>query len=92
MAITGVLCFSLLLIVEYRLFDAVAYHIRSFFGRKLPSIAVDGEIDNDVVDEKRRVEQMTTADLQESNLVLKSLSKFYGQFLAVNQISVAIHG
>lgn len=92
MAVTGIVCFTLLLIIEHRLFEGVAYHIRSLFKRKLPTIAVEGEIDIDVDNEKRKVKNMSVADLQARNLVLKSLSKFYGQFLAVNQISIAIHG
>lgn len=87
---TGLLCFFILLIIEYRVFEGVLYYLRSFFERKLPPASVEGEIDNDVDDEKNRVKQMTFADLHENNLVLQSLSKFYGKFLAVNQISIGI--
>lgn len=90
MAVVGILCFSVLLIIEYRVFESVIYYVRSSFERKLPPVALKNETDNDVDDEKKRVEQMTMNDLKENNLVLKSLSKFYGDQLAVNQISIGI--
>lgn len=90
MVATGVAFFLILLIIEYRVFEGLTYYIHSFFERKLPPMTVEGEIDNDVDDEKKRVKQMTMADLEGNNLVLQSLSKFYGDFLAVNQISIGI--
>lgn len=90
MGVTGVVFFLILLIIEYRVFEGLTYYIRSFFERKLPPMTVNGELDNDVDDEKKRVKQMTMADLRANNLVLQSLSKFYGKFLAVNQISIGI--
>lgn len=87
---TGIVSFLILLIIEYRVFEGFTYYISSFFERKLPPAHAEGEIDNDVDDEKKRVKRMTMADLETNNLVLQSLSKFYGQFLAVNQISIGI--
>lgn len=72
------------------MFEGVVYYLHSFFERKLPQNSVEGEIDNDVDDEKKRVKQMTSTDLEVNNLVMQSLSKFYGNFLAVNQISIGI--
>lgn len=90
MGATGVVFFILLLIIEYRVFAGVIYYIRSFFARKLPPIAQNGQIDDDVSLEKQIVSGMNSNDMQANSLVLKSLSKFYGKFLAVNQISIAI--
>lgn len=90
MGTTGILFFVLLLIIEYRVFAGLIYYIRSFLQRKLPSMSQNGEIDDDVNEEKRRVKGMTLNDLETNNLVLQSLSKFYGKFLAVNQISIGI--
>lgn len=91
MIATGVGFFVILLIIEYRVFAGLFYFIGSFFERKLPPMSQNGEIDDDVNDEKRRVNGMTLNDLQINNLVLQSLSKFYGKFLAVNQISIGIN-
>lgn len=90
MGVTGVVFFILLLIIEYRIFAGAIYFIRSFFERKLPPMAENGHIDDDVNDEKRKVNGMDANDMEANSLVLKSLSKFYGKFLAVNQISIAI--
>lgn len=90
MAGTGFVYFLILLIIEYRVLEVVFYYIYGFFQRKLPPTSVEGEVDDDVEEEKKRVQQMTTPDLETNNLVLRSLSKFYGEFLAVNQISIGI--
>lgn len=90
MVVTGIFFFILLLVIEYRVFAGVIYWIQSFFERKLPEMAENGQIDDDVNDEKRKVNGMNANDLEANSLVLKGLSKFYGKFLAVNQISIAI--
>lgn len=90
MVVTGIVCFVILLIIEYRLFEGISYYISSFFERDLPLPSSQNEIDSDVDVEKKRVKQMTMVDLEANNLVLQSLSKYYGKFLAVNQISIGI--
>lgn len=91
MIATGAICFAILLIIEYRVFEGIGYWISGFFQRSPPS-AAEGEIDVDVDNEKKRVKRMTTADLETNNLVLQSLSRYYGKFLAVNQLSIAVQG
>lgn len=90
MGATGVVCFIILLIIEYRVFEGVSYYISSFFEHTLPVQSSEIQIDSDVDAEKKRVKQMTMADLASNNLVLQSLSKYYGKFLAVNQLSIGI--
>lgn len=90
MVVTGFVCFITLLIIEYRVFEGISYYISAFFERKLPALPAQNEIDSDVDVEKKRVKQMTMADLEANNLVLQSLSKYYGKFLAVNQLSIGI--
>jgi ATP-binding cassette subfamily A (ABC1) protein 3 len=75
------------LIVEYRVFNGIIYYIRGFFNGNLP---LDIHVDTDVKAEKERVTAMTKDDLKANNLVLNQVSKFYGKFLAVNQISIGI--
>lgn len=43
-------------------------------------------IDTDVTEEIEKVKCMTATQIRESNLVLKGLTKYYGNFLAVNQL------
>lgn len=90
MITTGLVCFLTLLVIEYRVFEGISYYIGSFFERKVPLLAEQNDIEPDVDAEKQRIKQMSMNDLYENNLVLKGLSKYYGKFLAVNQLSIGI--
>lgn len=90
MAVIGTVCTLILLALDCRIFESVVYYIRSFRQRNFPPSQCG--IDKDVAEEKARIEDMTAADLQASNLILRNLSKFYGKFLAVNQISIGVEG
>lgn len=92
MGATGVVCFIILMIIEYRVFEGISYYLGSFFEREVPVPTANqvSQIDSDVDAEKKRVKQMTMADLEANNLVLQSLVKYYGKFLAVNQLSIGI--
>lgn len=87
---TGISCFLILLIIEYRVLNGLIYLIRGLFQKKLPSQSENGFIDEDVHNEKIRVTVMSPTDIEINNLVLKGVSKYYGKFLAVNQISIGI--
>lgn len=89
MFVTGIVCFIILLIFEYRVFEGIAYAIAGMWQGK-PKKAQEDDYDDDVFAEKERVQEMTKDDLQANNLVLKDLSKYYGNFLAVNQLSIAV--
>lgn len=87
----GVFCFLLLLIVEYRIHQRFIYFILSFVKRNPEPMEIKLDVkDNDVINERNRINQMTTDDYKMYSLILKELTKFYGNFLAVNQISVAV--
>lgn len=62
----------------------------SIFKKRSSSPIQDSTLDDDVRAEKRKVDALNSNDLQVNSLVLKNLSKFYGQFLAVNQLSLAV--
>lgn len=62
-----------------------------------PLIEIENEIepdrnDDDVVKERNRIKQMKLHEIKTYELVIKKLTKFYGKFLAVNKMSVAIEG
>lgn len=50
----------------------------------------DEPIDFDVVQEKNRVKEMSVPDINDHNLVLTELSKSYGKFVAVHDMSIAV--
>lgn len=52
----------------------------------------DNEIDDDILNEKKKANALTLADTHFTNLVLKNISKSYGKFVAVNQISLIVRG
>lgn len=89
MAVSGIVYFVFLFMIEFRVFSKVAQCTRGTFQGNLPT-QPNPSIDDDVTEEKKKVDAMSSQDLQVNNLVLQKLSKFYGQFLAVNQISVAV--
>lgn len=93
MAATGIVCYILLFIIEFRIIRDLIYFTSRKSKLKLPSTnADDGAIDDDVTAENQRVAEMKADDLQMHDLVLKDLTKLYGKFSAVNQISVGIKG
>lgn len=49
-----------------------------------------GNVDADVQAEIDRVNSMTDSEIVSSNLVVKNLSKFYGNFLAVNKLCLTV--
>jgi ATP-binding cassette subfamily A (ABC1) protein 3 len=88
MAAVGVFSFTLVLLVEYRVFDFLLKNRFTYFGI-LPQTE-DDEMDSDVQAEKQRVEHMGEYEIKANNLVIRNMTKFYKKFLAVNQISVGV--
>lgn len=79
----------ILVLIEYNVLSKVYSTIIRKFRRNLPAIQ-DSSLDDDVREEKQKVDAMTSDDLQVNNLVLKNLTKFYGTFPAVKQLSLAV--
>lgn len=48
------------------------------------------KIDSDVKLEKAIISNMTKDQMKQYSLVVKDMSKFYGKYLAVNQLSVSV--
>ncbi|XP_058124968.1 phospholipid-transporting ATPase ABCA3-like [Anopheles ziemanni] len=83
--------FGLLFAQEYGMLRRVLQRLR----RKKPTpmdalSGDDAEQDSDVLEEKRRVQNLGRADLDGHNLLLRDVSKFYGNFQAVNSLSIGI--
>lgn len=89
-AVMAALYFTILLVIEYRVFSGILYKIRALFHGKLPDVTEEGYLDADVLHEKQRIDAMPLDEIKSYNLVLQQVSKFYGRFLAVNQISIGI--
>lgn len=90
---TGVGCFVIHLILEYQILNGLVYRIlRSLSRRMVVSTEMKNQ-DVDVYNEKQRVKDMSEdcrTDVDADNIVLKEVSKFYKNFLAVKDISIGI--
>ncbi|XP_055389657.1 phospholipid-transporting ATPase ABCA3-like isoform X2 [Condylostylus longicornis] len=95
-------CFTMLLIKEYGFLDETCYQIKlvamkiyNFYMEKIKRAPMRSEgdyanLDEDVINEKLRISQMSKDDIQNTNIVLDKVTKYYWNFRAVNEISVGI--
>lgn len=87
----GFFWFSVLFFLEFGMLQRAISKLRA--KRQLQSLRpVSPDEDADVKNERQRVHQMSVREIQDTNLVIKDLAKFYGKFLAVNQLCVAVDG
>jgi ATP-binding cassette subfamily A (ABC1) protein 3 len=75
------------LVKDHLLFEWFFY---SFLWKKHTLPQRRDTVDSDVKREADRIENMTTAEIDNGNLVLKGLTKFYGNHLAVNQLNLFV--
>lgn len=87
---TAMTFFFILWVIEYRIIPRLMGLIYGYFQRAFPSVIASDEIDNDVRDEKNKVLSMSQYDLQAESLVLRNVTKFYADFLAVKELCVAV--
>jgi len=64
--------------------------MRFSFYSKDPSPATDGYLYDDVNHERKRILYMTADEISSKNLMLYRVTKYYGQFRAVDQVSLCI--
>ncbi|XP_039428799.1 phospholipid-transporting ATPase ABCA3-like [Culex pipiens pallens] len=88
LALVGIVSFSTVLAIEYRVLGKVMH--RFMRNRQQPWTPAPVDEDSDVVEEKKRVRSMPQTDVNNYNLVMRDLTKYYKNFLAVNNLSVAI--
>lgn len=89
MFVIGTVVFAILLLNEYGIFASLYYSVRSRFSKFIVETSNEA-LDSNVLDEKNRVQNMSTMEVQSNNLVVRNMSKAYGKFLAVNSMSIAV--
>ncbi|KMZ10903.1 phospholipid-transporting ATPase ABCA3 isoform X1 [Drosophila simulans] len=89
MTVTGVVFFLIIIVLEFRLINELMFKIRQMLS-KPPPPPTEGQLDDDVANERERILQMSSNELAAKNLVLDRVTKYYGQFLAVNQVSLCV--
>lgn len=89
MLLTSIGATIILLLIEHGLLGRAIFNVMK---KCQPSINEDENepLDDDVKEIKERINGMAINELREQNLVLQNVSKFYGKFLAVNQVSLEI--
>lgn len=85
----GAILFLILFVKESRVLDRLFYLFKMIHRRSLP-VETANE-DSDVRIEKARIQAMSMDVVKRTNLVVKSMSKFYKSYLAVNRISLAVN-
>lgn len=86
---TGIVAYFVLLAIEYGAIKLIKSFIFSFIPRTY-STEMAELVDSDVRAEKERIDQMDLNDLKSETMVMQNVSKFYGNFCAVNQISLSL--
>ncbi|KAK3590752.1 hypothetical protein CHS0354_030992 [Potamilus streckersoni] len=93
MFLQGFFYFSLVFLFEYGMNLRLTCHVRNSIPTRAGYQIVSNHdaIDNDVEAEKDRINETPISSLlQTDSLVIKNLTKYYGNFRAVNNISVGI--
>lgn len=91
MVMSGVLFLAILFLIEFRIFHRMFYNCKRSPAALSPTSGLDGAVvDSDVVEEKYRVRNMNYNQIRVNNLVVRNMSKYYGKFLAVNDICVGV--
>ncbi|EDS44170.1 ATP-binding cassette sub-family A member 3 [Culex quinquefasciatus] len=83
--VVGITAFVAVLLIEYRVLSKVKQCVT---WKKKPRLSADE--DSEVTAEKERVQNMRKSDIRNYNLVMRNATKYYGNFPAVNNLSVAI--
>lgn len=87
--LVGTFVFIVLLFIEYGIMASLFYSIKSYF-TKFEISRTEEEVDSNVLEEKEKVRNMSQLEIESYNLVVNSMSKVYGKFLAVNNMSIAV--
>lgn len=89
--VVGSILFVILFLKELHVLDSLFYRCRkTYSGAPPPETTEPGAIDSDVLAEKSRINAMSMEAIKATNLVTRSMTKYYKKHLAVNQLSLAV--
>nr|XP_044248856.1 LOW QUALITY PROTEIN: phospholipid-transporting ATPase ABCA1-like [Drosophila takahashii] len=89
MTATGIFFFLILFLMEFRVIPVLMLKIRQKL-TKMYSPSTDSYVDDDVDQEGKLILHMTADERASKNLVLDRVTKNYGQFRAVDQVSLCV--
>lgn len=95
MIATSLLSLIILLLTERGVFEPIVAFVKDSIARKSSAECGPQETgpldeDDDVGAIKTRINSMSVDELRAENLILQNVSKYYGGFLAVNQVSLEV--
>lgn len=86
---TGIILISILLLIEYRVFEKIRYKI---WKSRLPSSSLpETSEDSDVLNEKQKIKNLTPEQINNSSLVMRDVTKYYKRFRAVNNLCLEVN-
>lgn len=100
--VVGIVAFCVLFLIEFRVLEVLYYFIRRayrgtaekvcpLFLKRPPNYGnIIEDEDVDVKIEKEKINSMAESDYNDYSLILKNVSKYYKDFLAVNQLCIGI--
>ncbi|XP_018330699.1 ATP-binding cassette sub-family A member 3 [Agrilus planipennis] len=91
-ALVGAFLIVVLLLLEYRVFHNLKYFFKPFSSKEQVSVQNDADPDEDfdVFQEKQRIRNAAVYELENTSIALRDVTKFYGKFLAVNNICLTV--
>lgn len=87
--VVGIVLCAVVLLIEYRVFAQIRYKVQQR-KRPLPPYS-DTPEDSDIIEEKERVARLTPEQITNTSLVVKGITKYYQNFLAVNNLSLGTY-
>ncbi|KAB0796441.1 hypothetical protein PPYR_10502 [Photinus pyralis] len=87
--LVGLFLIAILLLIEYRILERLRYALQGKKVRSNPP-PIENE-DSDVITEKEKIQNMSAEEIKEHSLVLKDVTKYYKNFLAVNRICLSVN-
>lgn len=88
---TGTTLLLVLVLIEMGLFKRyVAFVLNNLPWYWPKPQVIDEPIDDDVNSEKARIAAMSLEELKHETIALQNVSKFYGNFVAVNEVSFTV--
>lgn len=87
--VTGIGSYVILVMIELGALNIIKRLLVSYWPKSYPHENPE-TMDSDVNEEKVRIGHMSVSELKTETMVMQNVSKFYGQFCAVNQVSLSI--
>ncbi|XP_052897147.1 phospholipid-transporting ATPase ABCA3-like [Anopheles moucheti] len=87
----GCVSFGLLFMLEYGVLQRMFRRTSKPSPSGTPNHPSSTDVDSDVLDEKRRIQNLNRKDMDGHNLLLRDVTKYYGNFQAVNSLSIGIN-